>query len=74
MKATLEYNLEEVDDQMALKRAIKSIDMAICLFQINYNMRKQFENEDNYELVDRIFDKIHEEIMNNNINLDELIQ
>ena len=40
MKTIIEYTDSE-DDQMALKRAIKSTDMACVLFEIQINMKKK---------------------------------
>lgn len=40
-KATLEFDLNEPDDVMAYKRANKSLDMAIMIFEIQNNLRKK---------------------------------
>jgi hypothetical protein len=40
MKTIIEYS-ESVDDQMALKRALKSTEMAIVIFEIQRNVRKR---------------------------------
>jgi hypothetical protein len=44
-KAILEYDLNDFDDQMAHKRAIKSTSMALALWEIIYNTKKRVENE-----------------------------
>lgn len=78
-KATLEYNLNDSDDIMAHLRAVKSLDMALVLWEIAYNTKKgiknriEFEKLDAYEAVDQIFEKLFEEMNNHGINLDELI-
>lgn len=38
MKATLEFNLNEAEDVMAHLRCVKSLDMAIALFEIRHNL------------------------------------
>jgi len=40
-KAILEFDLNEPDDVMAFKRANKSLDMAIMIFEIQNNLRKK---------------------------------
>jgi hypothetical protein len=62
-------------------RAVKSLDMASALFDITRNLRKQverkFENDDKeydvFDGVQEVFDRIHEILGDNNIDIDELI-
>ncbi len=79
-KAILEYNLDDVDDSMAHLRAVKSLDMALVLWEMAYNTKKKICNEiefqeikDPYEVVDRIMEKLHEEMNDRGINLDDLV-
>lgn len=78
-KATLEYDLNEPDDVMAHLRAVKSLDMAIALWDIVHNTKKSLEwslegkEIDKYETLDLVFQKIHEILDEHNINTDELI-
>jgi hypothetical protein len=39
MKATLEFNLDDADDKTAHLRAVQSLDMALCLFSIQEDLR-----------------------------------
>ena len=82
MKAILEFNLNDYDDEMSHKRVIKATDMAICLFEIAYNLKKTIENRlenldiselDKTSVLDMVFEEIAKELENNNINLEELI-
>ena len=78
-KATLEYNLSDPDDIMAHKRAIKSLDMAIALWDIVHNTKKGLEwsmegkDMDKYDALELVFERIHEILDEHNINTDELI-
>lgn len=45
MKAKLEFDLDEHDDKMSHLRCIKSLDMALILWEIRVNMRKRLEHE-----------------------------
>ncbi len=79
MKAILEFNLDELEDEQRFKRCNKSDDMACALFQIIYNTKKGIEYEiegkemDKYEVLDLVFDKIQRIMSDNNINIDEII-
>ena len=78
-KATLEYNLSDPDDTMAHKRAIKSLDMAMALWDIVHNTKKGLEwsmegkDMDKYDALELVFERIHEILDEHNINTDELI-
>ena len=77
-KAILEFDLNDFDDKMAHLRAVKSLDMAIVLFQITSNLKKQIMYEidhrelKDWEAVQLVFERIHELINEHGINIDEL--
>jgi len=73
MKAILEFNLDEPEDRMAHLRCVKSTDMAIVLFEIIYNFRKEIENIDTDEKLDLFYDKLNAIMEEQGINIDELI-
>jgi hypothetical protein len=78
-KAKIEYDLSDVDDMYAHKRAIKSLDMALALWEITHNTKKKLEwsmegkEMDKYEALELVYEKIHEIISEHNIDLDDLI-
>jgi len=78
-KATIEYNLSDPDDVMAHKRAIKSLDMAMALWDIVHNTKKGLEwsmegkDIDKYDALELVYEKIHEILGDHNIITDELI-
>ena len=78
-KAILEYNLSDPDDVMAHKRAIKSLDMAMALWDIVHNTKKGLEwsmegkEIDKYDALELVYEKIHEILGDHNIITDELI-
>ena len=78
-KATLEYDLSDPDDVMEHKRAIKSLDMAMALWDIVHNTKKGLEwsmegkEIDKYDALELVYQKIHEILDDHNINTDELI-
>jgi hypothetical protein len=73
MKAILEFNLEELEDRQAHLRCIKSTDMAIALFDIIYNIRKDAERGNDDDPIEYIYKKIHEVLDEQGIVIDELI-
>jgi hypothetical protein len=83
-KATLEFDLNDVDDRMAHLRAVKSTDMALAIFQLLYNTRKGLEYAvegaemkgeeiSAYDAIYMVFEEIHGIMNEHGINTDELI-
>jgi hypothetical protein len=80
-KAILEYDLNDPDDSMAHRRAIKSTDMAIVLHELDYNIHRRIEDgidADKYKTLEEVADAYRTAIMElfneQGINLDELIR
>ncbi len=75
----LKYDLNDSDDAMAHMRAVKSLDMALALWDITHNTKKSIEwslegkELDKYEVLDLVFDRIHLILEEHNIKLDDLI-
>lgn len=75
MKATLTFNLEDNDDAMAHHRCIKSMDMAMLLYEIQVNTKKQMLNDYpkiNQKMLDTVFEKINKLYEEYDINIDKL--
>ncbi len=78
-KAKLEFDLNDQDDRMAHLRAVKSLDMAMALWDITHNTKKGLEwamegkEMDKYDALEMVFEKIHEILNAHNIDTDELI-
>jgi hypothetical protein len=81
MKATLEFDLDDLDDRMAHLRCVKSTDMASVLWQIVTNLEKsvQYEVEgfeadsDPSDGVYAAFRRIRELMDDHGIVIDDLI-
>ena len=65
MKATLEFNMDDPEDQRAMLRCVKSTEMAVALFSIYHNAHRHTETIEQYR------DNIEQAI--GALNLDELI-
>lgn len=83
-KAKLVYDLNDHDDVVAHKRAVKSLDMAMALWDIVHNTKKSLEWQlegkdkegdahDKYSTLELVYEKIYEILETHDINVDELI-
>lgn len=75
----LKFDLNDPDDRMAHLRAVKSLDMAMALWDIVHNTKKGLEwsmegkEIDKYDALELVYEKIHEILDDHNIITDELI-
>ena len=78
-EAILKYDLNDTDDCMAHMRAVKSLDMALALWDITHNTKKGLEwsmegkELDKYQVLDIVYEKIYEILEEHNIKMDDLI-
>ena len=78
-EAILKYDLNDSDDTMAHMRAVKSLDMALSLWDITHNTKKRIEwsleskELNKYEVLDLVYERIYEILDEHNIKLDDLI-
>lgn len=82
-QAILKYDLSDSDDRMEFERATKSLEMALVLWELQYNYRKRYirqveaddkATEREYDLIDIIFNDVLELIIEHGINIDSLVQ
>jgi len=77
--ATLNFDLNDPDDNMAFMRCAKSTDMALALWEFAYNTKKSFQREldesddKSYELIDKVYERFWEILNDKGIKLDDLI-
>ena len=79
MKAILEFNMDEIDDVTAHKRAIKSLDMILALSDFDNHLRSELKYNDNlseveYDLLDRTREKLYQIMNDHNVSIDELLR
>lgn len=83
-KAILKFDLTDPDDRMEHKRAMQSLDMALALWQIMYNSRKEMSytiealelkgtTVDAYKAINMYHEKIGEIATEYGIDIDALI-
>ena len=79
MKAILEFDINDRDDRVAHLRAIKSLDMASVLWDVDQYLRSQTKyapdsmSPEAYDAFLEARDKLHEIMGDHSIDLDELI-
>lgn len=81
-KVKVIYDLENIEDELALNRALKSTSMASVLFEIRGNLRKKCEWElesleadsDKWDGLEVVFRKLNELFDEHDININDLIR
>ena len=78
MQATLTFNLDNIDDRIAHLRAVKAMDLALSIWNIQELLRDRLKYEDlsdlQYDEAETIKNKINEILNEHNICIDELLQ
>lgn len=81
MKATLEYDLNDADEARAHLRAVKSLDMALVLFEMTANVRRKVENSlesgvsrtDSSDALDMVFEELTALLEEHGVVINDLI-
>jgi len=84
MKAELKFDLENIEDEMALQRAVKSKDLCLAIFEIENTLEKELESQNDYSpdsaesdaynrCIDYVFIEINTILIKHNIYIDNLI-
>jgi hypothetical protein len=80
-KATFEFDMNDADDVMAHLRCTKAEDMASVLWHILLNTKKGFgweieagKYETQYDLLDAIYQMMHEQMRERNLDVEELLR
>ena len=79
MKAQINFDLENLDDEIELKRFLKATDMALVLWELMHNSKKSLEWKmesdtiSRYYALDMVFERITELLEEHDINVDKLI-
>jgi hypothetical protein len=79
MKATLEFDLNEQEDVTAHKRAVKALDMAVALWDIDQYLRTQVKynealSQEAHDAFESAREKFYEILNERNINIDDILQ
>lgn len=79
MKITIEFNDENPDDMMKMKRMLAGDGMAFALFELTRNKRKTVEWEietkslDANQTLDRVFELLNSELEDNGVDISQIV-
>jgi hypothetical protein len=75
MKATLTFNLDEAEDAIEHFRCIKSLDMALFIFEFASKLRELTDTSEDGKYIDEahIWEKWKETMEECDLNLDRLL-
>jgi len=74
MKATLEFDFENEDDQAEHLRCVKSSDMACFIWELKHNFWRKWKHDETDFNLDNYKEALSELLESYNINIDELIK
>jgi len=78
MKGILKFNLDNHDDDMALKRCHKSLAMTLVIWEFSQNSRKELESQvndlDQFEAIDLVYKRFDELLEKYGIIINDLIE
>jgi hypothetical protein len=84
MKAILEFNLDDLDDQYAHRRCVASLDMALLIWELVYNTRKDLSRKIKHALeedknitahdsLELLYDELRDLLAEHNIDINTLV-
>ena len=84
MKATFEFDMNELDDMMDHKRMSNALSMALVLWELKHNAQRKIYDSLDYmeedkpktahETAELVFDMIYQLMEDHGVNIDNLIQ
>ncbi len=81
MEAKLKFNLDEPDDTLAYKRCTHATDMAMVLWEIEYNLKRKVEDRIDagmlktpQETIDCVMQLFRDEMYDSGIIISDLIR
>lgn len=81
MKATLTFDLNDHDERMQHLRCVKSLDMALALWEISVNAKKHCYRAaegkemkgETIDYINLVFERIYEIMEEHSIDVDDLV-
>jgi hypothetical protein len=75
MTATIRFNLNDQDDKMAHMRCLKSLDMALVLWNFSAKLRRICDESEDGKYIDEelVRTAFYDLLMEHDINLDTLV-
>lgn len=75
MKATLTFNMSDLDDEMDYRRCMKSLDMALFIFDFSCKMKRLVDTSEDGKYIDEqhLWKAWNESLEAYDINIDRLV-
>lgn len=79
MKAKLTYNLDDMDDKVAHLRSVKSLDLTLCLWDLDQELRSKTKyapddiSDDTYKAYDDVRTTLHQLMSKYSLSFDDLL-
>ena len=79
MKAKLTYDLDDADDRVSHLRAVKSLDLTFCLYDLDQELRSKTKyapdtmSEDTYNAYEDVRTTLHQLMSKYSLSLDDLL-
>lgn len=75
MKATLVFNLNDLDDEMEHRRCMKSLDMALFIFDFSNKIKRLQDTSEDGKYIDdeHLWQAWNESLEAHDINIDRLL-
>lgn len=78
MESTIKFNLHDPESRLDHLRCTKALDMAIALWEIQFNLKREFEHKDmsdeSWDKVEEVFERINEILEIHDVRVDKLVQ
>jgi hypothetical protein len=78
MECVIKFDLNNPESRMDHLRCTKSLDMALVLWEIQYNLKRKFEyqemSSESWEKVEEVFEEINGLLESHDIRVDRLIE
>lgn len=73
MKAILEFDLSNPDEEYAHRRCVDSFKMAAVLFEITHNLKRKWKFSEKEPTLDEVFEEIHKLVEDYGISITNLM-
>lgn len=73
MKAILEFNTEDPEEEIELLRAVKAKDMAMFIWELQHNFWRKWKHNENDFTLDNYKEELSDMLLEYNIDTEDLM-
>lgn len=78
MESTIKFDLNDPESRLDHLRCVKALDMALVLWEVQSNLKREFEHQDmsdeSWDKVEQVFERISELLEIHDVRIDKLVQ